>query len=403
MRKHTYYLILACLILSLISCTDKRTGYRNDIQSDCVMEITPSDDALRLSEIIDDYQLILPEGILLASIDKVLIWDSTLIVKGLSPDNGYVHLFDRNGKFIKTILKGGQGPKEAGMNLSAMKLNGDNLYFLINGGMEMMCYSLKEGQITDRFRLPEEIFAACDFEVLDTDLYIFYKDMTRIGGKEYKLYVYDKTKEQIEKRWIALNKESTSYLSFGQSDCLYKHGGKCYFHEVFQKGIYEVGTDSLQGHVTFKANKYTMPDNVLYDSYPSLVDFVIFCQGASYVWAYRSLREGSRFITATYQVGKDYYWHVMDKKEQLSHSYARIEDDVLLEAEISLKDYMFQTNIQEDMRIFSLPYDLLDGVMQKKDSGQLVAFAHKNPKLMNIYQHMNEDSNEIIVMFHEKK
>ena len=176
-----------------------------------------------------------------------------------------------------------------------------------------------------------------------------------------------------------------------------------HLHEVFQKGIYEVGTDSLQGHVTFKANKYTMPDNVLYDSYPSLVDFVIFCQGASYVWAYRSLREGSRFITATYQVGKDYYWHVMDKKEQLSHSYARIEDDVLLEAEISLKDYMFQTNIQEDMRIFSLPYDLLDGVMQKKDSGQLVAFAHKNPKLMNIYQHMNEDSNEIIVMFHEKR
>ena len=323
-------------------------------------------------------------------------------MRGESPEGGMVHLLNAKGNFVKTILKKGQGPEEA-MYYSAMKLYSDDLYLLVNVGKEVMRYSLKKRKFTDRFRLPDEIGTASDFEILDSNRFIFYKDAIAVEGEEYKLYVYNKESEQIEQKWLPLNKEATSYISFSQTDCLYKLKDICYFSEVFQKGIYEVNPKELKGYITFVDNKYTIPDNILYNSYASLMEFVDVCDYSPYIWEHRNLREGPHFITAYYTYNKKFHWNVIDKQKKESHSYSNINDDVLLHEEMPIKEYMYHSNIQGNIRYFSLSYDMLHKVMEKKKAnGTLEEFAKRHKKIMQIYEHMSEDTNDIIVMFHEK-
>ncbi len=56
------------------------------------------------------------------------------------------------------------------------------------------------------------------------------------------------------------------------------------------------------------------------------------------------------------------------------------------------------------MRYFRLPYDLLQKVMEQKEAnGELDAYAKAHPDVMALYETMNEDTNDLIVVFHEKQ
>ena len=310
-------ILLAALLCALaFSCTQKPENYkyRPDIEADFEVEIVPSDETLVLSDIVDGYKLIEPKDVLFGYVFKALRYDSLLIVSGMTDDDGLLHLFDTDGNFEEVIIRKGQGPEEA-TGITEWKLFGDDIYLLTDIGRKLMRYSLKERKLVDSFNLPEEIGGAtCSFEVLGNEKYIFYKNQTCsykgeawAQADEYKLYVYDKTKDEITHRWIPLHKKSTEYISIGQSDCLYQCNGKCYFHEVFQKGIYEVNADTLQGYISFKDNKYTMDTDVLYGAFQTFDEFMNYCFDNSYIWADRDFFEGKHFIMGNYQSGKTFY------------------------------------------------------------------------------------------------
>ena len=402
------YLLFTFLIVFLFgSCAEKDalSQYRPEIEAPHEVEIIPEDETLVLSDLVDGYELIEPKGKLLAYMSKVLPYDTTWVVYATSIDNGYVHQLDSEGCFIRTLLKEGQGPDEA-INLRGMKIYGDDLYLLVNTGVKLMHYSLKEGKFLDSFSMPDEVYGICDFEVLDKGKYIFYKEHPQVQGDEYKLYVYDQVKNQIEQRWLPMYKQAwEDYLWFGQSDCLYQFNGKYYFYEVFQKGIYEVSADELKGYVSFMDNAYTMPNDGVYNAYPSLTEFLDYCKASSYIWAHRNITESKSFILSDFMSGnEDYHWNVIDKRAWTSRSYTKIKDDMLLDTEMPLREYMYQIGVQQDVRYFCLPYDLLQKVMEQKEAnGELDAYARKHPDVMELYKTMNEDSNDLIVVFHEKQ
>ena len=402
-----YFSIIVIICFIIYSCTDQKglEKYRPDIEAPHEVEIIPEDEILELSDVVDGYELIEPKGKLLANMSKVLPSDTTWGVYATSIDNGYVHQLDSEGRFIRTLLKEGQGPDEA-INLRGMKIYGDDLYLLVNTGVKLMHYSLKEGKFLDSFSMPDEVYGICDFEVLDKGKYIFYKEHPQVQGDEYKLYVYDQVKNQIEQRWLPMYKQAwEDYLWFGQSDCLYQFNGKYYFYEVFQKGIYEVSADELKGYVSFMDNAYTMPNDWVYNAYPSLTEFLDYCKASSYIWAHRNITESKSFILSDFMSGnEDYHWNVIDKRAWTSRSYTKIKDDMLLDTEMPLREYMYQIGVQQDVRYFRLPYDLLQKVMEQKEAnGELDAYARKHPDVMELYKTMNEDSNDLIVVFHEKQ
>ena len=387
-------------LIFFYSCQEEKGFQRPEIEADNAVEIAPSDETLHLSSFIDSYSLAVPDGILLADITKIFVCDSLFIVQGNSVD-GMLHLFDRNGRFLETILKKGQGPEEA-INITTMKLCGNDLYFLVNVNEEIIRYSLKDRKLVERFRLPSEVTPVADFEITEAGTYLLYHDFTNGRAEEYKLYVYDKQADKILYKWLPMHSASTEYLSFSQNDCLYQRNGEFYFYEVFQKGVYKVKEGELEGYIAFKDNKYTFPDDKLYASY-DFMSFYKYATDCPYVWSHRLLYEGPHFITSAFLFKDDFYWNLIDKQNWTSSSYTHVYDDVLLDTEMSCEDYMFQTNIQGDVRYFTLSYGLLSEVMEeKKEKGELEAYAQKHPDLIRTYEQMSEDTNDIIVMFHEK-
>lgn len=386
------------LLSILYGCKDERK-YREDIKADVSVEIKPSKETLTLSSIVATFDLIAPKGILLANISKVLECDSFILIKGKSAD-GDIHLFDKEGNYLETILKRGEGPEEAA-NVKAMKIWGNDVFLLVNVGTEVMRYSLSQRRFVDRFRLPDEIFASADFEILNENKYVFYKDIANGNSEnEWKLYVYDKKFKKVDYKWIPLNSKSTEYISFGQTDCLYHLNNKFYFYEIFQNGIYELNEESIKGHIAFKNNKYSFPNNCLYGSY-TFDSFIQFCKESPYVWAHRDMYEGNHFMISNYIYKNNFYWNVIDKKKNISNSYLAINDDVLLDGIFSTEDYLYQTNCQDSIYYFTLSYSSLDEIMQHKVEGD--EFLEKHHELQQIYKNMDEDTNDIIIKFYEKQ
>ena len=394
-------LFLLSLLCLLYSCKEG-TNYRENVIADMSVSIVPTDETLQMSSIFKDgYDIIVPQGIVLAEISKVITTDSLMIVRGKSAD-GFIHLFDKQGQYIKTIVRKGGGPMEAS-NLNAMKMYGNDLYFLINAGTEIMRYSLQAQKVTERFRVPVDIVSIADFEVLNENEYVFYKNLTGTTGKEeYKLYVYDKGQGMITGRWLPLHSASSEYISFSQSDCLYRQGGKIRFHEVFQKGIYEWSDNRWKGYISFEENKYMMPNDELYDNY-TFDSFIDFCMHSPYIWAHRGVLEGARFILSNYTYREKFYWNMIDKKIGESKSYSMIDDDVFLDEPLSAENYLSYANIQDSIYYFTISYDELAEVMEKKkNDGTFTSFTKKHQKLADIYEQATIDTNDLILMFYER-
>ena len=196
--------------LLMVGCThknDELSQYRPEIDAPHTVEIVPEEETLMLSDLMDGYELIEPKGMLLSSISGVFPYDSTYILVGKSIEDYYVHQFDRNGNYMRSMLHTGQGPDEA-TSLFSTKLYGDDLYFLTDAGIKLMRYSLKEGKMVESFMLPEEINGIGDFAVLGNGKYLIYKEHPQIQGEEYKLYLYNRPENKIEQRWIPMLKQA---------------------------------------------------------------------------------------------------------------------------------------------------------------------------------------------------
>ena len=397
-----FFLYFLALVPFWVSCKEEKVC-RPEIVSDLSVQIIPAEESLKMSSFFKTtYDIIVPEGVVLAGVSKVLIKDSLVIVEGKTGD-GFIHLFDKTGQFIETILKRGGGPSEAA-NVWAMKIYNDNVYFLVNAGTEIMCYSLTNRKVIDRFRIPNEIVSIADFEILSDKEFIFYKNLTgMIDEDEFKLYMFDRNRKEVIGRWIPLHAESSEYISFAQHDCLYRQNGKIRFYEVFQKGVYELKGKQLNGYVSFEDNEYTIPDDELYGRY-TFDSFIDLCMGSPYVWAHRGVMEGERFIFSNYTYRKKYYWNIIDKQEKISKSFLKIDDDILLEEETLAEDYLLQTNKQDSVQYFTISYDQLTDVMEKKKkNGSFDSFSKNHPVLVKMYEHSSIDTNDLIIMLYEKE
>lgn len=398
----SFFLYCLALLFFFVSCQEEKI-YRPNITADLSVKVIPSEESLKMSSFFKaTYDIFVPEGVVLAGISKVLVKDSLVVVEGKSGD-GFVHLFDQQGRMLETILKRGPGPSEAA-NLWAMKIYKDNVYFLVNAGTEIMCYSLVYRKVIDRFRLPDEVISIADFEILNEKEFVFYKNLTGMTGQdEFKLYQFDRERKEVIGRWIPLHAESSEYISFAQHDCLYRQDDKIRFYEVFQKGIYELKEKQLDGYVSFVDNEYTIPDNELYGRY-TFDSFIDFCMQSPYIWAHRGVMEGSRFIFSNYTCREKYYWNVIDKKKGTSKSFLNIDDDVLLKEEMIAENYLYQTNKQDSVQYFTISYDQLSDVMEKKKKdGSFDSFSVNHTKLVKIYEEASMDTNDLIIMLYEKE
>ncbi|UVS40070.1 hypothetical protein NXV60_03240 [Bacteroides fragilis] len=101
-----------------------------------------------------------------------------------------------------------------------------------------------------------------------------------------------------------MDKKSSEYISFDQSDCLYRVQDEIYYYEVFRNGICRLSANDMTGYIAFKQNEYTFPEKELYNEDHTFQSFIDVCENSPFIWAHRNLFEGERFVSSTYMYKK---------------------------------------------------------------------------------------------------
>ena len=104
------YLNLFIFVLLLAGC-NRPVKHSDIIQTDTMVSIIPQEDTITLSALFSRCEIVKLNDIVLASINKVFKYDSLWIVQGQS-DQGGVHLFNNEGRYLKTVLKCGRDLKK---------------------------------------------------------------------------------------------------------------------------------------------------------------------------------------------------------------------------------------------------------------------------------------------------
>lgn len=384
------------LVVFLTGCSRQQSVVRDNIKANIHVSFIPREDTVSLSSIYGrKVDILTLDSIVLASVSKVLRYDSLWIVKGKSAEGG-VHLFSNKGHYLKPLLRWGQGPTEV-FDIWAMKLYQDAVYLLANAGTEVIKYSLLSQELEWRFKVPDEVLSATDFELLSDGKFVFLKSVARKPEKEYKLYVYNDQKRQIEGCFLELDKKAGDYISFSQTDCLYRMGDKIRYYEVFRNGICQLVNGDLEGYIGFVNNKYTFPEDELYQDSYTFETFIETCENSNYIWGHRNLYEGNRFISSSYNYRNDMYWNLIDKFSNNSHSYKWVRDDLILNETSLVEEYLSMTNVQGDCHYFTLSYYNLDRLMQQEDAGKDIM-----PNIAHLYKTMDDGSNDLVVCLYEK-
>lgn len=255
--------------------------------------------------------------------------------------------------------------------------------------------------MVERFRLPSEILSATDFVVDNGGNYIFLKSISREKKKEeYKLYVYNKKEGTIINRILNMDKKSSEYISFDQSDCLYRVQDEIYYYEVFRNGICRLSANDMTGYIAFKQNEYTFPEKELYNEDHTFQSFIDVCENSPFIWAHRNLFEGERFVSSTYMYKKELFWNIIDKSDYSVHSYKWVYDDLILNEVVPVEDYLYRANVQENIHYYTLSFYDFDRIMQLKKKCKKSVGEKWMVKLDDM---LDENSNDIIVCFYEKK
>lgn len=382
----------------LLVLTIVLTCCKNDKPSDSTenhaieVEVTPMSKPIRLSDYFrHDFDVIRLNGDVIGYIYIFFETDSLYILHGRAT-KGLVLTFDKNGNFIRSLLTRGQGADEV-IDISSVKLIDNKLYALVNLGRELWTIDPYNGQITDKFEIPEEIRYPKDFNIVGNNI-VFYKSMTNLAldNEQYKLYVYNMTDKSVVRRYLPIDKVSCEYISFSPNgNIVADKDGSLLFMEVFQNGIMRL--DSLgnaNSYISFVPNKYTFPDSKLHGN-NTFEGFINYCKASDYIWAHVSINKLPDLILSYFIFQEETYLNIINTVTASSQSSTTIIDDLVSDTKTEVSEWGKIIGTRDNNLYVSYPYMLFENYKK----GFSTAYD-------DIFSTMNPDSNDLIIVFHEK-
>lgn len=223
------YIILIFLCL-FSSCQKPQIAKVQIIDAPVAVEIVPKADTLILADLFGMFEHIELKGILLGDISDVKLVNNLILVQSKVQGKD-IHIFDRGGNYIRSIIRYGRANNEV-LNLQSFCYNKykNTIDVLCNYGTEIKQYTIDKNLSPITISLPKEsIIAAKDIEIVDDSTYVLYKDISYLDSLEFKLYLFNYQEKSIIGKFIPLNKEIEEKISFSQNNNLYTHDGKIFF------------------------------------------------------------------------------------------------------------------------------------------------------------------------------
>lgn len=320
-----------CMLIVLLvfaGCREAATNRDPIAGAPVEVEITPSADTLLLSDLFAKSRYVKMKGLLLGYVAAVKQTGDTLVVQS-KVDNRNLHLFDREGNYLRSVLHYGRAANEV-IDLYAFCCNRSEgtIDVLCNYGTEIKRYPLDGKTPPQTLSLPREsIVAVNDMALAGDSTYALYKDTGYLDSLEYKIYLYDARKNAVAKAFLPLDKTAAEKISIGQSVNFFRLDGRLCFYETFQNGIYEITEECLRPAVAFRRNAYTVPAEEL-DRCQDAMEFIGFCMDSPYVWAHIDCRPCGERIFSRFTYNRSIYCNVIDLKTGGSRSYRYVRDDL---------------------------------------------------------------------------
>ena len=334
-----------------------------------MINIIPEQDTLVLSSIFKSCKKIEISNKYLTNIVNVELIDSNIVIQSRS-ENGDIHVFDKRGNFIRSLVRYGRGPGEV-LNIQSMCYNKylKTIDILCDFGMCIYQCSI-DGSRTKKITLPKKtIFSVNDIEIVDNNKYILYKTWGNLDCQEYKLYIYDYNKNIILNHYIPFIRDREEKISIGQKNNLYINKGMIYFYETFQNGIYEYDGENIVPKVGFKKNSYTYPVRTI-DKIKSDRELIKNCIESPYIWAHINCIQNSNKIYSFFTYKKEVYFNIIFLNEGRSKTYKYIHDDLLTNKTFSASMFnvinsskeklicnFWSSDIVDDSKSYILIYD----------------------------------------------
>lgn len=356
--KHCMLIVL----LAFAGCREAATNRDPIAGAPVEVEITPSADTLVLSDLFAKSRYVEMKGLLLGYVAAVKQAGDTLVVQS-KVDNRDLHLFDREGNYLRSVLHYGRAANEV-IDLYAFCCNRSEgtIDVLCNYGTEIKRYPLDGKTPPQTLSLPREsVVAVNDMALAGDSTYALYKDTGYLDSLEYKIYLYDARTNAVAKAFLPLDKAAAEKISIGQSVNLFRHDGKLYFYEAFQNGIYEIAEEGPRPALAFRRNAYTVPAEELERSNDAM-EFIQSCMESPYVWAHIDCRPCGDRIFSRFTYDRKIYCNVIDLASRDAHSYLYIRDD-LHSGETYPADQFYLVGSEDGMLICKAATDEGNGLL----------------------------------------
>ena len=239
-------------ILLLIACQkpEKKTDTTSPVLIDLVASIKnakPTKKFKDIFEIVDIIKLESKESSFIATLDKLIFIDNKIVVL----DKKYVStkVFDRNGGFIRDIIKIGQGPGEFTKVFDMDYSQTDNSIFIYsNDDMKLGNFNLDGGLISET-RIP---YYAYYFTRLNKDSTLFF---INYNSSEYNdknnLLLTDANFKVLNKYFPYKRNYAVSF-----SGSLIKSNGGLFYNDAYEGDVYQ-----------FKNNQFILVNKVSLGKY----------------------------------------------------------------------------------------------------------------------------------------
>lgn len=393
------YTSLFIILVSLYNCKP-HTNKNNDQINGSV--ITPQNNTLVLNSIFDSCKLIQLTGISLTGINKVEWMDSLLVIKGKANESE-LHLFTNEGKYLYSIIKTGRGANET-INMQDFVIDPvkKHIDILCDYGRKIITYSLPEKKIINTTEICPEIYAAENIKKLDSTRYILYKTNGFTKNTEFKINIYNKAKNKLEKGFLPINKKTSEYVSFSQFNNLYENNQQIFFYETFRDTIYQCSSEEIEPVWIFQKQEFSFPQQLLHKGYQGLREFIETCKNSRYIWGHINVFEYRNLYLSLFNYKDKLYLNVIDKTGKKANSYTRIHDNLVTDELLELTTF-FQIGNNQEYCFFQIePIDLLEIIENKKQQNKYADYQKRFPRSCQFIEQLKFDSNTVLVLLKSK-
>jgi hypothetical protein len=383
----------------MLSCTNDSNNDKNATYKVAVhVETDPS---IRFSSVFTHVKYTLlcdKDSFLIGNVDKMKICDEKIILLS----SGSVLVFDRNtGKDLLCLRRSGNASHEyASLDDVLIDDSTHTMELLDSQKRKIRRYDFN-GNFLSEITLP---FRPQSFFKKDADDYWFYNSHFISDVSKSKLVHYNVKKEKVEHEYFRIDDHLASYFYVIEGNNFNRYSSKLTFVCTPEHVLYDIreqGDPAPTYAIDFGKNQ--VPPSFFERRYEDIADFVEKADKAEYIFFVTHLAENEHYIFFSYKFVDAVYWSFYNKAQHTTNSGRVIYDDIRFgDIETALHYSNCFASTDDSFYFLLQPYqfiELVENYKSKNGDARLEELMRLYPDMYAIYSHpdFNDQSNPILV------